>query len=266
MYCKVDTMELPGSSSGEARSAQAKSPTPSFRIGLHTSFSQEGKKDDPNQRLTLQGASGAAPNEEQTKPQAKPIENVPMVARRNGAAGEAPDYPETLAFEAIRRFSTYLREERERYRPQGRSLTENERALFGPFFPQEVLDQVRVVALCGQRIENPHFYLEAMMLGLTHLPDMTHKASATFLDVIVFNEPVTSRAMFHALVHAAQVHVLGERFFSELFAREVLRVRSYSLVPMKAQAFALDVRFAAHPERAFSVEAEIRAWLDEGRY
>lgn len=174
--------------------------------------------------------------------------------------------PEALVLEATRRFYAYLKEERERYGPQGRILTEKERALFQPFFSQELLKKVRVVELSGKRLEHPPFYLEAMMLGLTHLPDMTHKASATFLDMVVFTEQITDRAMFHALVYAAQVHVLGERFFTELFAREVLRARLYVMVPMKAQAFALDARFAAQPDRAFSVEAEVRAWLDEGRF
>jgi len=72
--------------------------------------------------------------------------------------------------------------------------------------------------------------------------------------------------LFHALVHAAQVHVLGARFFTELFIRGVLRTGSYSLSPMKAQAFALDARFATNPEQAFSVEHEIRTWMDEARY
>lgn len=188
------------------------------------------------------------------------------MAGKKVAACDDPEGREALAFEAIGRFSAYLKEQRDRYHPQGRNLTEKERPLLQPFFSQELLDKVRVVELSGQRLANPPFYPEAKILGLLHLPDMTHKASATFLDVIVFSGQLTDRGLFHALVHAAQVHVLGERVFSELFVREVLRVQSYSLVPMKAQAYALDARFAAHLERPFSVEAEVRAWLDEGRY
>jgi hypothetical protein len=88
----------------------------------------------------------------------------------------------------------------------------------------------------------------------------------TFLDVVVFNEKLTSRNLFHGLVHAAQVSVLGLDVFVELFVRGFLRARSYFLVPLKAQAFSLDAKFAANPSERFSVEEEIREWQRDRRY
>jgi hypothetical protein len=99
-----------------------------------------------------------------------------------------------------------------------------------------------------------------------HLPDITHKAAVTFLDVVVFNGKITSRDLFHGLVHAAQVKVLGVTEFTELFVRGFLRARSYFLVPLKAQAFSLDAKFVANPGTQFSVEDEIRAWRRDCRY
>lgn len=167
---------------------------------------------------------------------------------------------------AISRLLSYLKGERERYWPQGRYLNAESRAVFGRFFSQELLREVRVVALSGRRLTNPPFYDTARKLGIANLPDLPHTASVTFLDVIVFNEQITNRGLFHSLVHAAQVRVFGPRFFTELYVRGVMRVRSYSLAPMKAQAFALDTRFASNPEQTFSVEGEIRTWFNEARY
>ena len=238
-----------------------------FASRLHEPFSREIRVGEKQPRITGWNAKGQTPagHDKNNNPGAS--ENQ---AQRNpffyGNEKESPSFSEALIQEAISHFSAYMKEERERYRPQSRSLTHWERALFGSFFSQELLLHVRVLALSGRRMSNPSFYEEARTLGLTNLPDLAHKASATFFDVMVFNEQITDRKMFHALVHAAQAHVLGPRFFAELYVRGVLRVRSYSLAPMQAQAYALDARFAAHPDRAFSVEAEIRNWMDEARY
>ncbi len=181
-------------------------------------------------------------------------------------AGEKPNLSEAVIQGAISRVWAYLKGERERYWQQGRHLNEEAKALFGRFFSQELLRDVRVVALVGRRLTNPPFYETAKKLGITNLPDLAHIPSVTYLDVIVFNEQMTNRGLFHSLVHAAQVHVFGARFYSELFVRGVMRARSYPLAPIKAQAFALDTRFAANPEEVFSVEGEIRTWFNEARY
>lgn len=183
-----------------------------------------------------------------------------------GPIGPRENLSEAVIQGAISRLYTYLKGERERYWAQGRLLNAESRALFGRFFTQELLHEIRVVALTGRRLANPPFYNVAKRLGIANLPDLAHTASVTYLDVIVFNEQMTNRALFHALVHAAQVKVFGPRFFSELYVRGVMRVRSYSLAPMKAQAFGLDTRFAANPKEAFSVEGEIRRWFNEARY
>ena len=134
------------------------------------------------------------------------------------------------------------------------------------FFEAPMLDRVRVLELADRRVANPWFYPPAREKGVRHLPDIRHKAAVTFLDVVVFNGKIASRDLFHGLVHATQVKVLGIAEFTELFVRGFLRARSYFLVPLKAHAFALDARFASNPLDRFSVEKEIDAWRLDGRY
>jgi hypothetical protein len=43
-------------------------------------------------------------------------------------------------------------------------------------------------------------------------------------------------------------------------------MNSHFLVPLEAHAFALDSKFAANGERSFSVEEEVRQWIEDGRY
>lgn len=167
--------------------------------------------------------------------------------------------------QAVARFALYLRQEREAYYPQGRSLNEQSKRFYGRFFSVALLEQVKVVGLVGRRVANPPFYPKAREMGFANLPDVAHKESVTFLDALVFNERITERNLFHALVHAAQVRVLGIYQFADLFVRGFLRTKSFSMVPLKAQAFELDMRFAADREGSFSVEGEVLRWLTEKR-
>jgi hypothetical protein len=168
--------------------------------------------------------------------------------------------------EAIEHFTRYLRSERECYYTDGGPLPKEWREMVEGFFAEPLLDQVRVLELKDQRVTNPWFYPLAKERGIKHLPDLTHKATVTFLDVVVFNGNFSARDLFHGLVHAAQVSVMGVGEFTDLFVRGFLKARSYFLVPLKAHAFALDARFAANPRQRFSVEAEIRQWQQEGKY
>jgi hypothetical protein len=196
----------------------------------------------------------------------------PIAARHNEhpPAIDGPitiqSYQETEIEKAIEWFTSYLVSEREAYYFEGRPLPNEWRERMHGFFDGALLARVRVVELANRRVANPWFYPMAREKGLKHLPDIAHKVAVTFLDVVVFNGKIASRDLFHGLVHAAQVNVLGVPEFTELFVRGFLRARSYFLVPLKAHAFALDARFASDPELRFSVEKEIRCWRFEGRY
>lgn len=183
-----------------------------------------------------------------------------------GAAALREAHRELQVQEAIGHFAHYLLSERRSYYVNGVPLQGPRREVVSGFFAEELLDKVRILELIEQRVGNPWFYPMAKARGIRHLPDLAHKASVTFLDVVVFNGSFSERDLFHGLVHAAQIELLGLNAFAEMFVRGFLKSRSYFLVPLKAHAFGLDARFAANPGVRFSVEDEIRDWWRSGKY
>lgn len=168
--------------------------------------------------------------------------------------------------EGIARIARFLREQRETYFPVGVPIPEAEKSALQPFFSSSLLDHVRVLELKGTRVPNPPYYEEAKTLGFSNFPEMRHMASLTFLDVVVFNERLTTRALFHGLVHAVQFLVLGLDHYTDRFVRGFLRTHFHVTVPLEAQAFLLESRFLENPQRAFSVEDQVRLWVEESRY
>lgn len=168
--------------------------------------------------------------------------------------------------EAIGRLADFLHAQREHFRREAGPLDPGHRQIMEPFFSASLLDQIRMVVLERERIPNPPFFVEAKALGLNVLPDITHMASLTFEDVLVFQSEVSSRKLFHALVHAVQFEVLGLERYSELFVRGFLRSRAYFNVPLEAHVFQLEAEFAGNPAQAFSVEEKVRLWTNQGRY
>jgi len=177
----------------------------------------------------------------------------------------APNLSEEKVREGIERLSSWLRQQREHYRASAAPLTERHRALMGRYFSASLLDQVQVVELEGQRIPNPPFYEEAKTL-LANLPDLAHMESLTFLDVVVFNEKLAERSLFHALVHAVQFQVLGLERYAELWVRGFVDTKFHFTVPLEAHAFSLESKFVRPDPESFSVEDQVRLWLKQGRY
>jgi hypothetical protein len=161
---------------------------------------------------------------------------------------------------------TYLRAQRDRYYPGAEPLSTDHKAMMRPFFSPGILERVRVVELRGDRVPNPPFYENARALGLTDLPQVKHMASLTFIDVIVFNDEMTDRALFHGLVHAVQFQILGVERYTRAFVSGFLRTNAHFTVPLEAQTFALESRFAQNPAAGFSVEEQVRLWVRENRY
>jgi hypothetical protein len=168
--------------------------------------------------------------------------------------------------QAVEYVSSYLRDQRERYLPSSAPLSEQHRAVMRPYFSADLLDQVKVVELHGARIPNPSFYAEAKALGFVSLPDLTHMNSLTFLDVLVFNEGLSQRPLFHALVHAVQFQVLGLERYTELFVHSFVNTRFHFRVPIEAHAFFLESKFARPAAASFSVEDQVRLWVKQNRY
>jgi hypothetical protein len=163
-------------------------------------------------------------------------------------------------------FANFLRQQRARYYPIGRSLGPKSKTFLARFFDPALLGQVKIVELTEERVANPDFFAVAKEMGYRNLPDLAHQSSVTFLDVIVFNETITERSLFHGLVHVTQVQMLGIERFAKLFVRGFQRSKSYFMIPLKAHAFTLDCQFAENRYRGFSVETEVVRWLEEERY
>jgi hypothetical protein len=173
---------------------------------------------------------------------------------------------EARIVEAVERVSSYLREQRECYFPSAKPLNQHQKALMWPYFSPVFLDQVKIAELNGARVPNPPFYDEARAQGFVNLPQLTHMHGLTFIDVIVFNEKVTERSLFHGLVHAIQFEVLGLERYAELFVRSFVKTKLYFSVPLEAHAFALESKFVGSPAHRFSVEDQVRLWVNQGRY
>ena len=193
---------------------------------------------------------------------------APHAEQNNGNDPQDPGNPpgELQILEGISLFKNYLLQQRDYYRPKGASIRREFSDSLRYFFTPRLLNSVRVLELHGERVPNPPFYPRARALGFAKLPDISHQASLTFLDVVVFSEKLEERKLFHALVHTAQFEVLGLDRYAELSVRGFAKKKSYFMVPLKAHAFALDLRFAVERGKPFSVEEEVHHWARVGLY
>ncbi len=178
----------------------------------------------------------------------------------------APAMSEEQVREAIDRVAAYLQDQRDHYLKSAVPLSMHNRVVMRAYFSHALLEQVRVVELSGNRLANPPFFAEARALGFVNLPDWPHMSSLTFLDVLVFNEHLTERSLFHALVHAVQFQQLGLKRYTELFVRNFVNTKFHFTVPLEAHAFSLESRFARRSSDRFSVEEQVRLWLRQDRY
>src|SRR4051812_39472435 len=76
----------------------------------------------------------------------------------------------------------YISAQGEKYAPRADPLSAQQRAPLEPFFSREVLDNVRVLVLEGERVPNPEFYPMLRSLGFANLPDQSAMGAITFCD------------------------------------------------------------------------------------
>jgi hypothetical protein len=168
--------------------------------------------------------------------------------------------------EMISGVKAYFRQERDLYFPASEPLAPEWKTAVREYFSKTLLDGVRTVILKGARIPPPPFYSEAMALSSGSFPDFVHLASITYVDIIVFHDEIALRTLFHGLVHAAQMAFLGFDRYAELYLQGFLKSRSWIAIPLEAQAYQLDTRFAMSPKSVFSVEDEVKSWAEQGQY
>jgi len=168
--------------------------------------------------------------------------------------------------EMVAGVTAYFRGEREVYFRASEPLAPEWKSVVQAYFSKSLLESLRVVVLKGARIPPPHFYSEAIALSGGNFPDFVHLASITYLDIIVFHDEITARTLFHGLVHAAQMDILGFERYTDLYVRGFVKTRSWIAIPLEAQAFQLDTRFAMSPAETFSVTDEVKSWAERGQY
>lgn len=176
------------------------------------------------------------------------------------------EFGEQHILTGIERAIAYVREQRQRYLPESVPLSDQHKHLLRPFFSDSILSRVKVVELKGRRIAKPPIFEEAKAQGIMDLPDLPHMTSLTFEDVLVFNDKITERSLFHALVLSVQFQVLGLQRFIDIFVRSFVKTHSYFNVTLKSHAFTLEYRFAANPNHSFSVEEQVHLWANQRRY
>ena len=179
------------------------------------------------------------------------------------SANIAPS-PEQIA-QAVDWVSTYLQQERDYYLPVAGPLSNLCRFRMRQYFAPSLLERVRVIELHGARVRVPEFFAQVRALGFEP-PEVTHMDSVTFLDVVAFNQALSERALFHALVHAVQIDMLGLHRYAELWVRGFLRTRTHFTVPLEVHAFSLTEKFLQPAAESFSVEDHVLRWILDDRY
>ncbi len=164
----------------------------------------------------------------------------------------------------IHQVAEYIESQRHNYRGKATPLNTNQKTVMAPFFPQSVRDSTRVVGLAAERVSNPGFYSDLVAMGFEpgSLPDFAEMAAITFVDTVVFHEPIVNRLLFHELVHVVQYTKLGLAEFAAKYVKGFLTGGSYEAIPLERNAYELDARFAKAPGDAFSVEDEVEEWID----
>ncbi len=178
--------------------------------------------------------------------------------------GPRPDIslsPQQIAFFS-QRVAEYIRGQRARYYSRAAPLAFGNSWL--RFFPAADLERVRVLQPGQERVANPPFYVELVKLGFAGLPNFTTMAAITFDDIVVFHDPLTPQLVFHELVHVIQYRLLGVDQFARLYVRGYLH-GGYDGTPLEVCAYQLDGRFIMGSV-GFDVEAEVRGWMEDGKF
>ena len=148
----------------------------------------------------------------------------------------------------------YISHHRARLMPASNPIDPKKRLPLKEFFPQEVLEQTRVIRAT---VPNPKFYALVVILGINGVLDMSSIGAITFVDLIAYPERMTRSTLFHELVHVVQYRVLGLRRFASLYVNGFLKGGGYEGIPLEKQAFELEERFTRNPNRVFSVEEDV---------
>lgn len=158
----------------------------------------------------------------------------------------------------------FILSSRKKYGVAAVPLTAEQRSSMLPFFSAELLGQIRLLWLRGERVQDPPFYGMARMMGFKSLPSFADTAAVTFVDVIVSHEEFTDDLLFHELVHAVQYAQLGTREFALRYVNGIVNGASYEEIPLEKHARELEQRYSANKSQTFSVANEVKQAIAAG--
>jgi len=181
---------------------------------------------------------------------------------------EPPKFTQAELAGLVAEAVAWIQQQRDKYHPLSDPLSETIKVKLRPFFSGEILDRLRIkhVSVTGETIPYPPFYERVRAGGSRVVPDAAHMTAIPFLDVALFNREPTLRTVFHTLVHVTQFSVVGlERVMAGYF-QALNESGLWMVVPYEEQAYTLDARYTKDPGDVFSVEAEVREWLRNGKF
>jgi hypothetical protein len=158
------------------------------------------------------------------------------------------------------------RQREELYLPRSAALTKPQKEAMRPFYSPRILDEVQILELKDERVANPGYHARAAKRGYRMMLDFPHRAVIAHPRLILLQEKLSLRLLFHGLVHVVQYAVLGQERYLDLYVRAFVQTGNYTSVPLEMQAFQLDHRYTDDPGNPFSVEDEVRKWSDDGSY
>jgi hypothetical protein len=169
----------------------------------------------------------------------------------------------------LERGPRWVTAQRESHRPAGHPVGPHDHDVLGLFFPDEILDAVRIVAVPA--VPNPDFYDTLTQHGVPIPHDFGEMAGITFVDTILLSHarPVDPAdrlpTLFHELVHAVQYAHLGvEEFVHRYVMGWAENGFRYEDIPLERDARELEARFRAKPATPFAVVAAVAAQLGPG--
>ena len=140
------------------------------------------------------------------------------------------------------------------------ALPSAQKQRLAPYFPEAILNAVRVHERDPLPIPHPPLTGLVRKLGFTY-PDLSLTAAITFGDLIVTQAPMSISLLFHELVHVVQYRQLGIPAFARHYVQGLLTHRAYERIPLEAHAFHLEARFE-FDRQPFNVEAEVTRLLN----
>lgn len=156
--------------------------------------------------------------------------------------------------------AAYITRNRHRLIEGAAALPTAQKRRLAPYFPEAILNTVRVHQRDPLPIPHPPFTSLVRKLGLSY-PDLSLTAAITFGDLIVTREPMSISLLFHELVHVVQYRQLGISAFARHYVQGLLTHRAYEKIPLEAHAFHLEARFE-FDRQPFNVEAEVTRLLN----